>query len=171
MGRGAEKPAFGAVCLLGDLLGGFWVFLYAAKKSSKFPYCKRRFWAVASLRRLVRPMRALGALAFAAASLVAAETPVLRWGDVMSQVRRQNAVGEKQAALPFDFDAVGFLFTFVDSVTFAPSTRASSGRVVTDADSSPEKVVGLEERRSKRSAVVRLASAPLLDVAEEPLSP
>ena len=99
------------------------------------------------------------------------KTPALRWGDVMSQVRRQNAVGAKQAALPFDFDAVGFLFTFVDSVTFAPSTRASSGRVVTDADSSPEKVVGLEERRSKRSAVVRLASAPLLDVADEPLSP
>ena len=180
MGRGAEKPAFGAVCLLGDLLGGFWVFLYAAKKSSKFPYCKRRFWAVASLRRLVRPMRALGALAFAAASLVAAETPVLRWGDVMSQVRRQNAVGEKQAALPFDFDAVGFLFTFVDSVTFAPSTRASSGRVVTDAGtttpertpaSPPEQVAGLAERRSKRSAVVRLASAPLLDVDDEPLSP
>ena len=55
--------------------------------------------------------------------------------------------------------------------SFAPSSRVSSGRVVTDADSSPEKVVGLEERRSKRSAVVRLASAPLLDVADEPLSP
>ena len=52
-----------------------------------------------------------------------------------------------------------------------PSSQRSSGRVVTDADSSPEKVVGLEERRSKRSAVVRLASAPLLDVADEPLSP
>ena len=55
--------------------------------------------------------------------------------------------------------------------SFAPSSQRSSGRVVTDADSSPEKVVGLEERRSKRSAVVRLASAPLLDVADEPLSP
>ena len=55
--------------------------------------------------------------------------------------------------------------------SFAPSSRVSSGRIVTDADSSPEKVVGLEERRSKRSAVVRLASAPLLDVADEPLSP
>ena len=55
--------------------------------------------------------------------------------------------------------------------SFAPSSQRSSGRIVTDADSSPEKVVGLEERRSKRSAVVRLASAPLLDVADEPLSP
>ena len=55
--------------------------------------------------------------------------------------------------------------------SFAPSSQRSSGRIVTDADSSPEKAVGLEERRSKRSAVVRLASAPLLDVADEPLSP
>ena len=55
----------------------------------------------------------------------------------------------------------------------APRVRFARGPrlVVTDADSSPEKVVGLEERRSKRSAVVRLASAPLLDVADEPLSP
>ena len=30
------------------------------------------------------------------------KTPALRWGDVMSQVRRQNAVGAKQAALPLD---------------------------------------------------------------------
>ena len=60
--------------------------------------------------------------------------------------------------------------------SFASSTRASSGRVVTDEPeqtphSPPEQVAGLAERRSKRSAVVRLASAPLLDVDDEPLSP
>ena len=75
---------------------------------------------------------------------------------------------------PDDVDAM----TTVTS--FASSTRASSGRVVTDAGtttpertpaSPPEQVAGLAERRSKRSAVVRLASAPLLDVDDEPLSP
>ena len=76
---------------------------------------------------------------------------------------------------PDDVDAM----TTVTS--FASSTRASSGRVVTDAGtttpertpaSPPEQVAGLAERRSKRSAVVRLASAPLLDVVDdEPLSP
>ena len=65
--------------------------------------------------------------------------------------------------------------------SFASSTRASSGRVVTNEGtttpertpaSPPEQVAGLAERRSKRSAVVRLASAPLLDVVDdEPLSP
>ena len=64
--------------------------------------------------------------------------------------------------------------------SFASSTRASSGRVVTNEGtttpertpaSPPEQVAGLAERRSKRSAVVRLASAPLLDVDDEPLSP
>ena len=77
-------------------------------------------------------------------------------------------------AAPDDVDAM----TTVTS--FASSTRASSGRVVTDAGtttpertpaSPPEQVAGLAERRSKRSAVVRLASAPLLDVDDEPLSP
>ena len=75
---------------------------------------------------------------------------------------------------PDDVDAM----TTVTS--FASSTRASSGRVVTDEGtttpertpaSPPEQVAGLAERRSKRSAVVRLASAPLLDVDDEPLSP
>ena len=77
-------------------------------------------------------------------------------------------------AAPDDVDAM----TTVTS--FASSTRASSGRVVTNEGtttpertpaSPPEQVAGLAERRSKRSAVVRLASAPLLDVDDEPLSP
>ena len=37
------------------------------------------------------------------------KTPALKWGDVMSQVRKQNAVGAKQVAMPFDFDSLGFL--------------------------------------------------------------
>ena len=60
------------------------------------------------------------------------------------------------------------------------AAKTEGGRVVTDAGtttpertpaSPPEQVAGLAERRSKRSAVVRLASAPLLDVDDEPLSP
>jgi len=37
------------------------------------------------------------------------DAPELRWGDVMAQVRRANAVGSKQAAMPFDFDFVNYI--------------------------------------------------------------
>ena len=103
------------------------------------------------------------ALAFAAAALISAETPAT-----------PPVCDEQYKSAPDDVDAM----TTVTS--FASSTRASSGRVVTNEGtttpertpaSPPEQVAGLAERRSKRSAVVRLASAPLLDVDDEPLSP
>jgi len=37
------------------------------------------------------------------------DTPELEWGDIMMQVRRTNAVGHQQVALPFDFDFLNFI--------------------------------------------------------------
>ena len=146
--------------------------------------------------RNARDMNVRQALAFAAAALVSAETPASPVCDEQyitpgadarftapldEQLSNPRKLGRPRLfrqrtskSAPDDVDAM----TTVTS--FASSTRASSGRVVTNEGtttpertpaSPPEQVAGLAERRSKRSAVVRLASAPLLDVDDEPLSP
>ena len=75
------------------------------------------------------------------------DAPELRWGDVMAQVRRANAVGSKQAAMPFDFDFVNYILRS-DLVALyvrradVPGSRRRRGR---DAD-------GPRRRRRGRDA-------------------